>query len=394
MASVYGLPTCDCVAAWLPRFLLLIARRGISVRVTQLTGNYGASGGTHAGGGAIDVIVVKRGWRTRSAAYRLLIKLARLSGAEGSWWRRKNWDGKGGIEHGHLTLSGCPHRSPQAKAQETAVERDQNGLANKGKDDGYRPLPGRSWSQGLAWMNARITTRARVGTWNVALKYSRPGLGDRVSRIRRRVKQARLTVLMVQEAPVSGDGRYLPGTLVDDRGQKMRRVGSHGRHIYYARRGVLIDWASWVIEGKRVTLAAIEIDGLPRVWVNCHPISGAEKARQRARYAREVLARAPKWAAQHDIPVTRVIYAGDFNGGEFTTAAAPRGVVRARGRAKWKNPLTRTYNAWGKRKPTEAGGAFDRIHINADSKAVVERYQVVSTPQASDHNLVHAQLKE
>lgn len=154
--TLYGMPTCACVRAWLPLFLRLLARYGITVRTTQLTGTYSKSGGTHGGGGAIDLIIENTGGRTRKAAYWLLIKLARQAGADPSWHRKARWDNADGIEHGHLTLRACDHRASAAVVQERAVDAGLNGLANRGRDDGYRPLSRRGWRKGTRWMRLKL----------------------------------------------------------------------------------------------------------------------------------------------------------------------------------------------------------------------------------------------
>lgn len=154
--TLYGKPTCSCVRTWLPTFEKLLARYGITAWTTQLTGTYSKSGGTHAGGGAIDLIINNTGGRTRRAAYTLLIKLARIAGADPSWHRPENWDNADGDEHAHITLRGCPHRTAAAVDQERAVDAGLNGLANRGPDLGYRPLSGRRWDAGVRWMRWKL----------------------------------------------------------------------------------------------------------------------------------------------------------------------------------------------------------------------------------------------
>lgn len=156
--TLYGMPTCRCVRTWLPTFMKLLARYGITPHATQLTGLYSKSGGTHAGGGAIDLIIDdgRTGGRSKAAAYALLIKLARIAGADPSWHRAWNWDNAGGIEHAHITLRGCPHRAAAAVDQERAVDASLNGLANRGPDRGYRPLSRRRWDAGVRWMRWKL----------------------------------------------------------------------------------------------------------------------------------------------------------------------------------------------------------------------------------------------
>lgn len=183
MPTLYGLPTCSCVVAWLPPYLQLLTASGIAVRVTQLTGTYGKSGGTHAGGGAIDLIVDNPGKRSMSDAYDLLIKQARKGGADPSWHRPKNWDNAGGIEHAHLTLRGCTHRSVQALAQQAAVDANLNGLANRAADTGYRPLSRRSWATGIPWIQNELKSNDKEGFLMALDDKQQKTLFERVERI-------------------------------------------------------------------------------------------------------------------------------------------------------------------------------------------------------------------
>lgn len=159
--ALYNMPTCSCVVRWLPVFLRLLARHGITPRVTQLTGTYSKSGGTHGGGGAIDLIIDdgRTGGRTKRAAYAVVIKLARRGGADPSWYRPKGWDNADGIEHAHVTLRRCKHRSESAVDQERAVVAGLNGLANRASDPGPRPLSGRGWARGLVWMRLQLAPK-------------------------------------------------------------------------------------------------------------------------------------------------------------------------------------------------------------------------------------------
>ncbi|MDR6117283.1 hypothetical protein QE370_000467 [Aeromicrobium sp. SORGH_AS981] len=156
MAKLYGMPTCRCVEIWLPTFLRLLARYGITARATQLTGDYGPSGGTHGGGGAIDLVIQSTGGRTLAAAYWLVIKLARIAGADPSWHRPAGWNNGTGINHAHITLRGCKHRADAAIDQEFDVDARLNGLANNAPDPGYRPLSHRSWAAGVRWMRWKL----------------------------------------------------------------------------------------------------------------------------------------------------------------------------------------------------------------------------------------------
>lgn len=141
-----GYPACPCLAAWLPVYEAELQRRGIlagQLRIYQLIGGAAASGGTHATGGAADLLDLPgdEDWW-----------VARQMGADASWSRRYDWDGRGGIAHFHLVLTGCPHNAP-ARYQIDDVRADMNGLAgaHRANDDGPRPLSGRTWREGIDW---------------------------------------------------------------------------------------------------------------------------------------------------------------------------------------------------------------------------------------------------
>lgn len=151
MASYAGKPTCSCGAAWFPAYVARLATFGIVIRFTQLIGSYGASAGTHGAGLCFDFVVVSTGKRTLSQAYNIAIREARNMGADATWERPYNWDGRGGIRHGHGLGNACPHLRQAAKNQQTAVRAGRNGLANNRADTGPRPLSGRTWRQGITW---------------------------------------------------------------------------------------------------------------------------------------------------------------------------------------------------------------------------------------------------
>lgn len=404
MPTVHGRPACTCQAEWIPAFDTELARRGIVVRWVQLIGGGSKSGGTHSTGGAGDFYLAS--WpkkMTRTQAWNTVLMVARQMGSDAAWLRRFNWDGKGGEEHGHQVLRGCPHNGP-ARYQIDAVDKGYNGLGWMGRggfDDGPRPLSKRTWQQGIAWakkQQPRKATTVRVGTWNVDLKVPLPAkeLDNRVRRIRRRVKQFRLDVLAVQECPASGQGKRLFGKLTGRDGKPMKRVGSHGRYIFHTARARDVAWTSFEIEGKRVTVAAMTISGIRRGFINAHPIGGSSESVQnrRTRYAEKVWQLAGAWLKRQRVDLEDAMYVGDHNGSEAGTVGRRHGFIRARGVATWKTALTRTYNAMGKRKPTHPGGQFDYMLIHQSKRKAVQRYRNVHTPNASDHNLVVAQVKE
>lgn len=144
-----GHPACPCLAKWLPVYEKELLRRGVikhNIDIYQLIGQIGSSAGTHSKGGAFDIAQT-----TTKAVY-----VARQMGADATWHRPYNWDGRGGISHTHGVLRGCPHNSP-ARYQITAVDAGYNGLGTGGRggrDYGPRPLSHRTWQQGIAWAQA------------------------------------------------------------------------------------------------------------------------------------------------------------------------------------------------------------------------------------------------
>ena len=135
-----GYPACECLAEWLPVFEAELIRRGVirsSIDIAQLIGGAAASGGTHATGGAFDI------WQHDPTT----IWVARQMGADATWARTR---AQGFSPHAHGVLTGCPHNGP-ARYQIDHVRAGLNGLVSRGRDDGPRPLSGRTWRQGIAW---------------------------------------------------------------------------------------------------------------------------------------------------------------------------------------------------------------------------------------------------
>lgn len=148
MSSFRGFPACSCLIDWLPVYEAELLRRGLikkNLDIYQLIGGAPRSGGTHLDGQCADTAQV--------AAE--AIEVARDMGADASWHRRYDWDNRGGVEHAHLNLRGCPHGTPAADRQYSStfsgVDHGKNGLANGGRDDGPRPLSKRSYKAGITW---------------------------------------------------------------------------------------------------------------------------------------------------------------------------------------------------------------------------------------------------
>lgn len=151
MAYYNGKPACECQAEWLAEFEVEAQRRGIvrgSLPLSQIIGGAKTSGGTHSTGGADDSYPL-----TNVVDINAYVWLSRQMGADATWLRRFNWDGRGGVEHVHRVLTDCPHNGP-ARYQIDAVRAGYNGLGSGGRgapDDGPRPLSGRTWREGIAW---------------------------------------------------------------------------------------------------------------------------------------------------------------------------------------------------------------------------------------------------
>lgn len=145
-----GHPACPCQIEWLPVFESEAQRRGIldgPLPLSQIIGGAVTSGGTHTNGGADDT------YPLTGIDVDAYVWLSRQMGADATWLRPYNWDGRGGVAHVHRVLTGCPHNLPAAY-QIDAVRDDYNGLGSGGRsarDDGPRPLSGRTYKQGIAW---------------------------------------------------------------------------------------------------------------------------------------------------------------------------------------------------------------------------------------------------
>lgn len=147
-----GFKACTCLAEWLPWYERMLLEAGVikhNIDIYQLIGGAAASAGTHSTGGAFDIA---QGTATA-------LRIARDMGADATWRRRLNWDGRGGMAHTHGVLRGCPHNGParyQIESTRYGVDHGHNGLANGGKDDGPKPLSKRSYKQGIAYAKAKL----------------------------------------------------------------------------------------------------------------------------------------------------------------------------------------------------------------------------------------------
>lgn len=149
-----GKPTCECLAEWLPWFERVLLAKGIirhSIDIYQLTGGAKASAGTHSEGGAFDLAQFSTP----------ALRVARDMGADADWYRT---EAQGFMRHSHGVLRGCPHNRP-ARYQIDAVDAGYNGLGRGGRggrDDGPRPLSGRTWQQGIQWAKGFLAVESPV----------------------------------------------------------------------------------------------------------------------------------------------------------------------------------------------------------------------------------------
>lgn len=152
MPSFRGKPACQCLVEWLPVYERLLIHRGVlpaggRLTIYQLIGKAAASASTHSKGGAFDI---------SNLPGNLDVVLARQMGADATWHRTRAQGFS--VAHLHGVLTGCIHNKP-ARYQITAVRAGFNGLGwrgRKGKDDGPRPLSGRTWREGIAWAKQQM----------------------------------------------------------------------------------------------------------------------------------------------------------------------------------------------------------------------------------------------
>jgi hypothetical protein len=184
-----GFPACPCLAKWLPHYEAELQRRGLltgPLRIYQLIGGAPQSGGTHATGGAFDLLDLpgNADWA-----------LARDMGADASWSRPFDWDHEGGMAHFHGVLTGCPHNGP-ARYQIDAVRAGFNGLGHlgHGAPDNGPPLSNRTWREGITWAKEQVVTEDEVRAI-VREELAKPGALDDVKvdvggKSRRRLSEA------------------------------------------------------------------------------------------------------------------------------------------------------------------------------------------------------------
>src|SRR5690606_20676108 len=242
----------------------------------------------------------------------------------------------------------------------------------------------------------RKPRKLRVGSWNLCL-HDKRRLNDRLRRISRKVRKARLNVLFTQENP-RNPGKQLDGQL----GDLTVRVGGKARYIYFES-GTKIHgsatWNPWP-KNKRftmyVTTACATVPGdRKRFYVNLHAPSGnVSTARDRERWNRAALKKSIRRAKKHGLGLGDMVIGGDANGPELAKVAKALDFGRARGMAKHKGLFKRTYNAWGKRNRTDKGGQLDYFIFHKSMRAFVHRARVFWTWLASDHCLTITEIRE
>ena len=106
-------------------------------------GSYSAgslSAGTHAGGGAVDIMFAGMPKKQQRATVRWLRRAGFAA------WMRVGGTWSPGNEHAHAILRGHRTASPEAKAQVVAYDDGRDGLVTGYRDTFWRPRKPRRWS--------------------------------------------------------------------------------------------------------------------------------------------------------------------------------------------------------------------------------------------------------
>ena len=144
-----GKPACPCLATWIPWFEKVLVLKGVikeSVDIAQLIGSAAASANTHSTGGAFDI------WQHDDVT----VWVARQMGAPATWARTTGSFATN--QHTHGVLKGCPHNSAAAY-QIDEVEAGGDGLVGFARDTGPRPIPDRTWREGIEWAKTQLEDR-------------------------------------------------------------------------------------------------------------------------------------------------------------------------------------------------------------------------------------------
>ncbi len=365
MTDFRGFPCCTCLKKWLPVYESELLRVGAiqhNIDVYQLIGGAAASGGTHSKGGAFDI-----GQTSLEA-----IKVARQMGADATWHRPYNWDNRGGMEHTHGVLTGCPHNGP-ARYQIDDVRNGLNGLANHAKDTGPRPLSGRTWEQGIAWAKAQVPPKPlpfsiRAGVYNIPDETKIPNAVARIKAGAELIDAGKLDVLGINE----GVGRRGKGVaskhaiairdaVIHATGMKWTLIvpttdlNENYILIKDATVSLASQWADTIIRvngvpGRHVTRAVLRHKATKRKFVFgvTHLVNDNRPGTQKQ--APVVAASLLRMAKSHDCPIVLV---GDMNNSDDLTALTKAGIVDTRSRAKAKtNDNFATFTTYAATKPS------------------------------------------
>ena len=98
------------------------------------------SAGTHAGGGAVDIMFAGLTRKQQRATVRWLRRAGFAA------WMRVGPGWSPGNEHAHAILRGHRTASPEAKAQVVAYDDGRDGLVTGYRDTFWRPRKPRRWS--------------------------------------------------------------------------------------------------------------------------------------------------------------------------------------------------------------------------------------------------------
>lgn len=205
-----GRPCCSCMAVWLPAYEAELKRRRLivhSLDVYQLDGSAAASAGTHKGGAA-DLGQIRRA----------MIAVAREMGADAGWARTSAQGFS--TPHAHLVLRGCPHNG-SARYQIDAVDDGYNGLGKGGRggrDDGPRPLSGRTWREGIAW----AARQAQAAVLPYRVRKTRAELKDDI-------RETTAQIVRTKKGLADAKKRGEPTAIYTSTIASLRRVRTHQR---------------------------------------------------------------------------------------------------------------------------------------------------------------------
>lgn len=163
MPTFRGKNACECLVQWLPAYEAELQARGLLIgplSIFQLIGGAAASAGTHSTGGAFDLLDLPGDED---------VWVARQMGAPATWSRTPP---AFAVRHVHGVLRGCPHNGP-ARYQVDEVDAGGDGLTGNGADTGPRPVPVRTWGEGIEWHRQQVKRRGLTGRIAVLVRKRR-----------------------------------------------------------------------------------------------------------------------------------------------------------------------------------------------------------------------------